>query len=158
MPLSEIERLVENHRVYIRISASDRRYSLELVQPLLVKEDCHVGEASVGPLDRKLAPVGRADAMRNVELDLVALGQGLDRMTDYGVAVRIGLRQLDNRHLEQAAVQRHGKDARIECAAIGALIGRSLNLGLCWKRNREGMVRVGIFHPVLGRGRACEKQ
>src|SRR5207248_3166473 len=97
LSLSEIKRLVEDHRVHLRISASERGYPFELVQPLLVKEDGHVGEAAVGSRDRKLAPIGRADAMRDVELDLVAIGQGLDRMTDQGIAVRIAVWQVDHR-------------------------------------------------------------
>ena len=73
---------MEDHRVHIRLPARDRRYSLKLVEPLLVKEDGHVGEGSVVAQDRKLTSVDRADAMRDVELDLVAVGQGLDRMDD----------------------------------------------------------------------------
>jgi len=61
--------------------------------------------------------------MRNVELDLVAVGEGLDRMTHQGVAVRIGLRQFDDRQLEDTAVQRRGIGACLERAAVSGLIG-----------------------------------
>ncbi len=30
---------MEDHRVHIRLPARDRRYALELIEPLLVKED-----------------------------------------------------------------------------------------------------------------------
>src|SRR5690242_5485750 len=75
----QIERLMEDHGVDIGFAARRSRDPFELIQPLFVNEDRQVGEAAVGARDRELATVGLANAVGDVELDLVALGQGLHR-------------------------------------------------------------------------------
>ena len=137
-----------------RLATCGQRGPLELIEPLLVNKDRQVGEAAVRARDRKLAAVGLADTMRDVELDLVAVGQDLDRMAHVRIAVRSGLRQFDHRQLEDAALQRHRVDARLERAAFGALIAGGLDPGLGRKMDREGTVGVGVFHPLLDLGLA----
>src|SRR5262247_4387392 len=96
--LRQIERLVEDHGIDIGFAARDRRGALELIEPLLVNEDSQIGEAAILAQDRELAAVGLADAMRDVELDFVAVGQSLDRMADMGIAVCSGrLREFGHR-------------------------------------------------------------
>lgn len=93
--------------------------ALDLVEALLVVEDRDRGMAAVRGLDAQLTAEHPADAVGNVELDHASLRQRLDRMVDYGAFLKRGIGQIDDRHLEHAAVPGGGIDPRRRRAAIG---------------------------------------
>src|SRR5215468_9810502 len=83
----EVERLVKDHRVDLRVAPGNKRFALDLIEPFLVQERRHVGVTAVRTRDAELPAVNPADAVLDVELDLAALGHGADCMVDQGIFV-----------------------------------------------------------------------
>src|SRR5438477_911053 len=112
----EVERLLEDHGVDLRLAACNKRLALDLIEPLLVQKHRPVGITTVLPGEPELAAVGAADTVRNVELDHAAFRHRLDRMADQVVFIRSAIAHLGDRQLEHAGVLGDRVDARFERA------------------------------------------
>src|SRR5712672_484627 len=96
----QVERLLEDHGVDLRLPASDGCCSFKPIEALLVIEYRNVGIAAVCPRNSKLSAVSRADAMGDVEFDHTALRCRIDRMGDQSVFVRGAVRNVGSRQFE----------------------------------------------------------
>src|SRR4029077_9601763 len=122
--LWEIERLLETHGVDFRLSAPNKRFAFELIQPIVVMKHRDVRVTAVRSRDSELAAVDPANPVLDVELDQAAFGHLLyctaDQSTFLGLASY--LRHFRDSQPERAGVLRRGVDVRIEGAAVGGAI------------------------------------
>src|SRR6266436_9999881 len=65
----EIDRLLKTHGVDFRLSARNKRFALDLIQPIAVMKHRDIGVTTIHPCDSELAAVEPADAVLDVELD-----------------------------------------------------------------------------------------
>src|SRR5258708_137731 len=91
--VGEDERLLEPDGVGGGI-AGRQRLALDLVEPAFVIEHRDRGAAAVLAQDAQLAAEHPADASRDVDLDLAALGQRLDRVVDHRAFLEASARQV----------------------------------------------------------------
>ena len=129
-----------------------KRLALDLIKPPFVVEHRGLRVTAVRPMDGELTAIDPIDAVGDVDLDLAAGGQRLDRMVEDDAFLQVGAGEIGDHHLEDGVVLADRIDARRDRAAVGDLIGRGFDLRSGGKGDREGIVGIGVFLPALGGG------
>lgn len=124
-----------------------KRLPLNLVEPSILVEHRGRYAAAVRTEDAQLTAIDPFD--QGVDLHLAAFGQRLYRMVEDRTFCQAAIGDFSDCYLEHAVVLTGRMDMRFDRSFIGDPVGLGLDLRFGRKSDREGIVGIPVFLPVL---------
>jgi hypothetical protein len=153
----ECERLLEPNE--IAVAPAGKLRTLDLVEPIIGKENRGRGEITVRSGDAELPPINPVDAVGDVDLQLAALRHSLDGLFDDRGLLQAGIAAIHDGHREQVILVASRIDTGRHHFARNDLKHRHLfDVRIGWEDDSEAFGNRVEFLPLCGGGTADDNR